>query len=284
MCLVLIVAVALCDDGTKMDAVKRKFVELKQKIMSARPKGMFWKNRVAEGNAEEMAREFAEAKERHRMRFGGAPQDIMHNPRNRRAPLNDESELQHKLAEDDEADPMPDNAKNEQEQRELLGWKGESSLSQAPKQTITSVSRRSCRGRERADIAISVRPSVTSGAAFCKFGDTVVKGRITNDHLLHCKAPEHEPGVVRLSVSFDGRHFFGSVRFEFTKDSLINWDYIFVPFGIAIMVIILLIVFALCSDTKPTKRHRRKRKPASISQKEPRSHASVTRRNPTAFL
>ena len=283
MFVVMLVAVALCDEVRKMEAVKRKFVELKQKIMSARPKGMFWKTRVTEGDAEEMAKEFAEAKERHRMRFGGAPQDILHNPRNRRAPLNDDSELQHNLAEDDEAEPMPDDAKNEQEQRELLGWKGEPIISQAPKQTITSVSRRSCRGRERADVAISIRPIVRSGPAFCKFGDTVVKGRIANDNLLHCKAPEHEPGVVRLSVSV-GDSFFGSVRFEFTKDSFINWDYVFVPFGIAIMVIFLLIVFALCSNTKPTKRHRRKRKVASISQKEPRSHASVTRRNPTAFL
>jgi len=140
-----------------------------------------------------------------------------------------------------------------------------------------------CRGKERVSVTIEVRPAF-AGLAFCIFGAAVVRRHVRND-LLRCRAPEHAPGGVDLSVSVGSEdRYFGAAPFAFDRDPWFSWNFVLVPLAIAISVVALLFLFACCA-VKPRVPGRRKRRPAALNQslKERKDEeAAVNRRNPVS--
>jgi hypothetical protein len=145
-----------------------------------------------------------------------------------------------------------------------------------PAISIVSILPRYCDADVECDVAIQFFPENVR-VGYCRFGDRIVQGSIKSDQMLHCRAPRHPPGPVRLSISGDGEKFFGGVIFTFEKKGWVSLWALAVP---GFVVTALIAVSCITRRRLPTRRRKdgaapllggnsQKAKPRVVNRRQP---------------
>jgi hypothetical protein len=129
-------------------------------------------------------------------------------------------------------------------------------------------------------IVISFSP-IDPEFAFVRFGDVAVAGYVgSEDGKLRCNSPLHRNGAVKLSISKDGVHFFGSADFAFVGTGRRSRQWLW---GLGVMAGLVGVYIVV--KRRRRRRKRAKKKSAGVSQKDPTGKVNgATHRQPVGTL